>query len=653
MLSTFHGIEVGKKGIIAHQAGLNTTGHNLANVGNPGYSRQKVQLESSLPIYDPALNRENSPGQVGTGVQVQKILRVRDIYLDSRIIDEKGYLGYWTQKDFFLRQVEAIHNEPNVPSLKSSLQNFINSWNQLANYPTEGGAREALKDTAIGLTRNIQTAFDHLWTLRKNVDDILRSKVNEVNTLTKQIADYNKEIQRVEGLGDHPNDLLDRRDALVDKLSSLLDIRVGYDDKDEFIVYLGAERLVQGENYEKIDAIEDSANEGFLKLVWHDDGKNIIVKKGEIGGLLEVRDVDIKKQIERLDTFAINLIETVNEIHRDGFGLNFNTQTNFFKPNYMHNSNVNADFDRNGDGIYDGTAIYKVSGTQKLNKGDVIGSNGTINLGPSKYNGQPVQINYYKTDTVGDVANKINKSGADVVAYLNHKGNLTIKSTRSADPHFKNFIIRHLEDSGNFLVGFTGILNKSGNEGAFDWNRTGEVSKLNSLEHHYTRAPLDHAARWITLDDAIMREVNNIAVSRGRDSDGDGLADKITGENDGSNALRVVAALVSENEYNALDALKKIDHDPIMMDKHSKSFKSFLDKTIEDLGAFTRTANLELKKEDAIVHHLLNTRESISGVNIDEEMTALVTYQHGYNASARFVTFIDRMLDTLINRMGV
>ncbi|MDH4127413.1 MAG: flagellar hook-associated protein FlgK [Spirochaetota bacterium] len=651
MNSSFHGIEVGKRGLVSHQTALNTTGHNLSNVSNPEYSRQKVQLGTTDPLSPPGLGRENSSGQIGSGVSVQKILRVRDSFVDNRIIDEKGYLGYWKQRSFFLGQVEALHNEPNMPSIKSRFEQFINDWNNLGNNSTEGGAREVLRDTSIGLTQHIQNVFDHLWTLRENVDSMLRSKVDEVNLISKQIAGLNNEIQKVQAQGDEPNDLLDKRDALVEKLSSLLDIRVSRSDKDEFIVYVGSQHLIQGDKYEKLRIEENPNNEGFLKIVWDRDNKDLIIKNGEIGGLIETRDVDIKTQLEQLDNFAINLIETVNEIHKDGFGLNFNTQTKFFKQNYL-SSNVNGDFDRNGDGNPDSTALYKVNGTQSLKRDDIVGSNGTINLGSKTYNGQDIQINYYKTDTVKDIVDKINKSGADVVAYLNHNGQLTLKATRASDPRLKNFIIRHIEDSGNFLTGFSGLLKQSGASGSFDWNRTGEITKLKGLEDSYSRAPLSHPARWISLDESILREANNIAAAKGIDSDGDRLADKITGENDGSNALRIVASLVSENEYNALDVVSKIDHEPIMMDKYSKSFRSFLDKVIEDLGTYARTANLELKKEESIVHHLLNTKESISGVNIDEEMAAMITYQHGYNASARFVTYLDKMLDTIINRMG-
>ena len=156
MNSTFHGIEVGKRGLVSHQAALNTTGHNLSNVSNPDYSRQRVHLGTTDPLQPSGITRENSSGQIGTGVSVQKILRVRDSFLDNRIINEKGYLGYWKQRSFFLNQVEALHNEPNMPSIKTRLEQFINDWNNLGNNPTEGGSREVLRDTSIGLTQHIQ-----------------------------------------------------------------------------------------------------------------------------------------------------------------------------------------------------------------------------------------------------------------------------------------------------------------------------------------------------------------------------------------------------------------------------------------------------------------------------------------------------------------
>ncbi len=651
MISTFHGIELGKRGIVAHQSALNTTGHNLANVNNPNYSRQKVSIEATLPIYNPSLNRDETAGQIGSGANVQQILRVRDSFIDNRIIDEKGSLGYWKQKDFFLRQIESLNNEPSLASLKNGFQKFVDSWNRVANYPTEGGSREALREKANALTHDIRSSYDNLHTLRNNADNIIRAKVTEVNNFIKQIADLNKEIRTSKAVGDNPNDLMDKRDALVDKMADLMDVRVARGDEDEFIVYIGAERIVQGDKYYNLKVEDNYNNDGMAKIVWESDSSDIQIKKGEIAGLMDIRDIDIKSQIVQLDNFAINLIETVNEIHRDGFGLNNNTKTNFFKQNYITNASINGDFDKNADGVYDSTGIYKVSGTLSLKKNDIVGSNGIINLGTNK--GSDIVVNYYNSDSVGDVINKINNSGADVVAYLNHKGQLTLKATKSSDPQFKDFVIRHMEDSGNFLTGFTGLLENSGVEGAFDWNRTNEVSKLKGLEENYSRSPFSHPSSWIALDEAIKIEVNNIAAAGAKDNDGDGIADRVTGENDGTNALRILAALVSENEHNKLGVLKSIDHDAVMLDKNSKSFKSYLDDNLQSLASTTQNAVLELKKEEAIMHNLLNTRESISGVNIDEEMSALVAYQHGYSASARFITFIDRMLDTIINRMGV
>ena len=86
---------MGKKGLVTHQAAINVTGHNVSNAETEGYSRQKVTLEVFDPLYIPGLTRENGPGQIGQGVQVEKILRARDMLLEDRILSEKNGLSYW------------------------------------------------------------------------------------------------------------------------------------------------------------------------------------------------------------------------------------------------------------------------------------------------------------------------------------------------------------------------------------------------------------------------------------------------------------------------------------------------------------------------------------------------------------------------------
>src|SRR5271157_3027938 len=121
MLGTFFGIELGKKGLEANNAGLEVTGHNLSNVETEGYSRQKVNLTTFVPIYEPSANRVETPGQYGTGVVVEDIQRVRDQAIDDRINFEKGGFGFWEMKQQFLHLMEMVHNEPNKPNIRTVL----------------------------------------------------------------------------------------------------------------------------------------------------------------------------------------------------------------------------------------------------------------------------------------------------------------------------------------------------------------------------------------------------------------------------------------------------------------------------------------------------------------------------------------------------
>ena len=130
---------------MAHQAGLHVTGHNVSNADTEGYSRQKITLEVFDPLYIPGLTRELTPGQIGQGVQVEKILRARDMLLEDRILSESNGLSYWKEMNDWIYQVELVHNEPSERSLINALDRFWASWQDLANNPEEIGTREAVR----------------------------------------------------------------------------------------------------------------------------------------------------------------------------------------------------------------------------------------------------------------------------------------------------------------------------------------------------------------------------------------------------------------------------------------------------------------------------------------------------------------------------
>ena len=618
MNSAFSGIELGKRALITHQAALQVTGHNVSNADTEGYSRQKITLEVFDPLYIPGLTRELTPGQIGQGVDVQKILRARDMLLDDRIISEKNGLSYWTSMNSWVKQVELVHNEPSDKSIMHLLDKFWASWQDLANNPEENSAREAVREYGIALSRQINNNYMALKSIRDNIEETVQARVYEVNSLAKDIAKLNAEILKSESVGDNPNDLWDKRDLLVENLSKLTDIQIGRSDKDEFIIYINGKHLVQGKHYEQLKLVKNPNNEGYSDIVWNRDGTTLKVKSGELKSLLDARDEVVKKQIDDLDLFTVNLMDMVNSIHRKGFGINLRTGLNFFKENAMSVNPV-GDYDFNGDGLLDSTIIFRITGSQKIKPDDTVGISGTITLN------NEITVNYKNTDRVSDIISRINNSGADIKMFVNSYGNLVVKSDGS------NLYINHLEDSGDFLVKYAGILKNSGSQGAFDVGAPGMAQRIGG---DYMVTQMLHPSSWLTLDDGVKNEVESIAASTGVDTDGDGVPDVMNGAGNGDNALKIAG----------------VRFERIMVGK-SLTLNDFYQRMITEIGLKGEIAKRESENRGIIVDNLVNMRKSISGVNMDEELVNMVKFQHGYAAAARFVSEMNKMLDIIINRM--
>lgn len=634
MNSTFMGLEIGKKGLSAHQQALHTTGHNISNAENKEYSRQRVVITAADPLYVPALNRSNSPGNIGQGSVVQIVERIRDNFIDDRIVVEKDVQGYWKTKNDFIYQTEMVYNEPSDQSLRTKLDELWKGWEELSKYPEERSTREVVREKAVNLSNEVKHLYRQLFDLQTAANREVSARVDQINLYARDIRDLNERILKAEALGDNPNDLKDKRDALIEKLSGIVNVSVGRSDRDETIVYIGGENLVQGEVLRPLEAVMDSENKGFFKVVWKDTGTNVDIKGGEIAGLLEARDKLIRENINDINAFAVNLADLTNEVHRDGFGRNGETNVDFFK-NIMISDNVEGNHDLNNDGIADVSAIFKVAGSNRLDASAAIGMAGTLTFVINREIDADVQIDYAASDTVNTVIKKINDARIGVVAYMDHNGHLGVKATIAEDNDKKNFMIRHLEDSGQFLVGFAGILKQSGTAGSFDYRRVNDIAKLLPDREHITITPKYNPAAYMAVSDKIMLNIDRIAAAQGKDLGGTGDFNKTNGIGDGTNALRLAG----------------LRHKNAMVDRNT-TFNDFYISLVSRIGAQGEESQDRVKNQETLLKNLANLRESVSGVSLDEEMANMVAFQHGYNASARVIDVMDKMLDTIL-KLGV
>ncbi|MCQ2597918.1 MAG: flagellar hook-associated protein FlgK [Treponema sp.] len=623
MGSTFSGIELGKRSIMANTDAITTAGHNISNANTEGYSRQRVQIKEFDPLYKPDLSRPERPGLIGQGVDVKSIERVRDEFLDTRIVAQANMETYWGTRSDYYSMLEQIYNEPYDISIRSNMDKFWEGWQELAMNPESQAARQAVVTRGQTLTDSINQRWESLDGIQKILDSDIEATVRQVNDLARQIAATNDQIVESRGLGDNPNDLLDRRDLLVDKLSQLVNITRDTRDPDEFMIHVDGQVLVQGHIARQFDLETRKDDTGLNKVVWADTGIDATFKGGKLGALIELRDVDVRNEIQSLNTMTMNFSDLVNDVHRNASGANKVTGLDFF---VQHDfvENVNGNFDRDGDGELDSSYIFRFTGTNALTLTEQVGLEGVMTLNGASGN---VQIAYHPTDTVETVINRINDSTSEVKAYLDRNNHLVLKATTSQASENPDFVIRHVEDSGFFLAGYSGILGGIGADNAYDFAQADAVNALAGGQ--FSVSPVTNPSAYVAVNQALVNDV-----------------------------LSVGAAFVDPNgNVNAGDGRAAVEIASIRNTKimigSERTLDDFFADSVTNVGLKGEQAEMNHLSQTSIMEDLRSMRDSISGVNIDEELAEIMKFQHGYAAAAKFITVWDNLVDTIINRLGV
>lgn len=623
MSSAFAGIEMGKRGLMAHNTAITTAGHNISNADTEGYSRQRVSVKQFDPIYRPDLSRAETAGQIGQGVTAESITRVRDQMLDSRITAQANEESYWAIREQYYTMIEGVYNEPADISVRSNMDKFWESWQELSLYPETKAARQAVVTRGETLTNSIQQRQKSLAGIGTLLNNDISANVRQLNDYAKRIASINQEIEKSEAMGDNPNDLYDQRDLMVEKLSKIANITVDTRDNDEFMVHIDGHILVQGGIARQLDTEPVLDNSGYNKVIWSDTRNVAEISGGSLGALIELRDVDVRNELQSLDTMTMNFMDLVNDIHRNSVGANNTTGLDFFVEQPFV-TNAMGSYDRNGDGNFDSTYIFRLTGTNKLDAHQQIGLEGTMTISAKDGN---LQIPYHATDTVETVINRINDSNGEVKAYLDRNNNLVLKGTTASSAENPDFVIRHVEDSGFFLTGYSGILANSGAEGAFDFENPTAVNVLAS--NQYTVSPVMNPSGYMTVNSAIVNDILSVAAAK---PNSDGTVEI----GDSSSALEIAALRNSK-----------------VMIGNSETFDDYFADAVTNVGLKGEQAQLNLENQNAIMADLRDLRDSISGVNIDEELADIIKFQHGYNAAAKLISIMDSLLDTVINKLGV
>ncbi len=338
--------------LMAQQAGMNVTGSNIANAQNPNYSRQTLKL-SSATVYGSLL---------GTGVHLDSIQRGRDQVIDVGIWQEKAHFGYYESEDKYTALVESVFNDLTGEGLSQFLDEFWNSWLELSNHPENSGARAGVSIKAKRLAIRLNNMDNQLRTLAKQSQVELKNRTDDFNNLLKHIAKINTQIIRDSNNAGYNNSLLDKRDSLINELSTYIDLKVIFNEGGSVTLFGSNQILLdKGNSYELEMESRNQAGQNNVYLSIH-NGKELNIKDGLLKSLVE--QSNISDELKELDEIAKNLVEQVNTLHKTFFDLKGGTGKEFFnstgikagsirvKPEIINDaSNIAVSKDgQNGDG---------------------------------------------------------------------------------------------------------------------------------------------------------------------------------------------------------------------------------------------------------------------------------------------------------------
>jgi flagellar hook-associated protein 1 FlgK len=325
-MSTFSAIEVLRRALASHQRALDVTGHNVANVNTPGYTRQEVVLASLPP--PGALSRFGSPLLTGSGVVVAGLRQARDAFLDRQLRQSRQSQAEWRARADFWAQVEAVFPEPSDTGLGELLARFWNAWQEVSLNPESLAARTSLVQQAQVLADAIRQAAERLEQIRQHLDAVATGHVERINQIARELASVNTQIARLEVSGQKALDLRDHRERLLAELEELADVTYTETQAGELLVYLQGRELV-GPGGRTTEITVEPGPGGVHRFNWP-DGEELQVRSGALAAVLKARDDEVAKLREGLDEFAASLIGQVNALHGGGYDLDGNPGGPFF-----------------------------------------------------------------------------------------------------------------------------------------------------------------------------------------------------------------------------------------------------------------------------------------------------------------------------------
>lgn len=356
---------IGRTGLSAAKRNMSTSGHNISNANTEGFSRQRAELQTNLPIGEGNV-------VIGRGVDVKSVRRVHDELLEKRYRNSHSDLSFNTERSLQLEQMEDIFNEVNGDGLNKLINNFFNAFRELSNQPENDTIKSIVRDNARMVTHDFNRVSESIKNIKSNIDKKIIASTEEINALTSSISTLNKKINDIEVAHGETGDLRDQRDLAVKKLSEFFEVHTYSDEKNNFVVNaVGVGTLVAGGMDVKISSqtmkdTNDPKKDGKIEIFFESrPGHNFANKfqQGKLHALIKSQNEELAQLKDRMDQMAFQLSHATNAIHRKGY-INKEFKTDE-QGNILNDGSVkqitNIDFFKAPDEVFDAAEKIELS----------------------------------------------------------------------------------------------------------------------------------------------------------------------------------------------------------------------------------------------------------------------------------------------------
>jgi len=331
----FNMLTIGKKAVAITEKQLEVTGHNIANENTPGYSRQRVVQEAADPLQLVYAN-------IGTGVNLVRVERMRDLYLDAEFRKQYGNTGYWGSMTKNLQELEKNVIETSEHGINQMINNFFNDWEFLSNNPFSTIHRMDVVNSTEQMIRGFQDLYRSIEDKIQDVKYQMMDSAQRINEIAVDLANIMDYISYHKVMETPINDVMDKFDLLIDELSNYGDVTIKTRDNGTMSVYFGTVELVRNNEPQTLiieDRVNSMTDETEFFISW-DNIKNDVnsisgLTTGSIKALYDLKDKILPSYLEKLDQMVVEIADQVNAIHTLGYNLTDPTTTGyyFFDPN--------------------------------------------------------------------------------------------------------------------------------------------------------------------------------------------------------------------------------------------------------------------------------------------------------------------------------